>query len=145
MFKHLIFASYILLTIIGCTEDDSTSSIIAKQFTESKGSTINLSIVAPGAWEKVCILGPYSNNDVAEQTLGFKWNAEATTSIRTNDNISLLLFVQQKRVVSYVEHPRSYGDFSNLTKQCFPREKAQFIHEAKPNKGWPGLFPKTLA
>lgn len=144
MCSRLIVASCILVAAVGCTARDSTSSAIAKQFTESKGSSINLTAAGPGAWEKVCVLGPYSNNDTVEQTLGFKWDAETKTSIQTNESISLLLFVQEKRIVSYVEHPRNNGDFSNLTMQCFPREKAQFIHDPNPIKGWPGLFPKNV-
>jgi hypothetical protein len=145
MCSRLIVASCILVAAVGCTALDSTSSAIAKQFAESKGSSVSLTTAVPGDWEKVCVLGPYSSNDTAKQTLGFEWNAEAKTSIQTNEGISLLLFVQDKQVVSYVEHPRNHGDFSNLTTQCFPREKAQFIHDPKPTKGWPGLFPKNVA
>ncbi|MES2355159.1 MAG: hypothetical protein V4568_12315 [Pseudomonadota bacterium] len=142
---RLIIASCIWVAAVGCTAHDSTSAAIAKQFAESKDSSVSLTVAVPGAWEKVCVLGPYSNNDTAKQTLGFEWNAEAKTSIQTNEGISLLLFVQDKQVVSYVEHPRNHGDFSNLTTQCFSREKAQFIHDPKPTKGWPGLFPKNVA
>lgn len=145
MCSRLIVASYILVAAVGCTAHDSKSSAIAKQFAESRGSFVSLTTAVPGAWEKVCVLGPYSNNDAAKQTLGFKWNAEAKTSIQTNEGISLIIFVQNKQVFSYVEHPRNHGDFSNLTAQCFPREKAQFIHEQKSTKGWPGLFPKNVA
>lgn len=113
MCSRLIVASCILVAAVGCTAHNSTSSAIAKQFTESKGSSVSLTAAVPGAWEKVCVLGPYSNNDTAKQTLGFEWNAEAKTSIQTNEGISLLLFVQDKQVVSYVEHPRNHGDFSN--------------------------------
>jgi len=145
MCSRLIIASWILVAVVGCTTHDSTSSAIAKQFAESKGSSVSLTVAVPGAWEKVCVLGPYSKNDTAKQTLGFEWNAEAKTTIQTNEGISLLLFVQNKQVVSYVEHPRNHGDFSNLTTQCFTREKAHFIHDPKPTKGWPGLFPKNVA
>ena len=145
MCSRLIVASCILVAAVGCTARDSTSSEIARQFAESKGSSVSLTAAVPGAWEKVCVLGPYSNNETAKQTLGFEWDAETKTSIQTNDGISLLLFVQDNRLVSYVEHPRNHGDFSNLTTQCFPRQKAQFVHDPKPTNGWPGLFPKNVA
>jgi len=142
--RHIV-TSCILVVAVSCTAHDATSSAIAKQFAESKGSSVSLTAALPSAWEKVCVLGPYSNNDAAKQTLEFEWNAEAKTSIRTNEGISLLLFVQDKQVVSYVEHPRNHGDFSNLTTQCFPRDRTEFIHNPKPTKGWPGLFPKNVA
>lgn len=145
MYGRLIVASCILIAVAGCTVNDSTSATIAKQFAESKGSSVSLAAAVPSAWEKVCVLGPYSNNNIAKKTLGFEWNAEEKTSIHTNESISLLLLVQGRQVVSYVEHPRNHGDFSNLTTQCFPREKAQFFHDPIPTKSWPGLFPNNVA
>jgi hypothetical protein len=91
------------------------------------------------------VLAPYSTNETAKKTLAFAWDAETKTSITTNESISLLLFLQENKVVAYVEHPRNRGDFSNLTAQCFPKEKSQFVHDQKPAKGWPGLFPKNEA
>ncbi len=145
MSSRLIQASCIWLATSGCTPHDSTSSAIAKQFAESKGASVNLSTAFPGTWEKVCVLGPYSNDNIAKTTLGFEWSAETKTSIQTNEGISVLLFVQDSKVVSFVEHPRNHGDFSNLTTQCFLREEAQFIHDPQPTKGWPGLFLKNVA
>ena len=145
MCNRLLAVSCILVTAAGCTAHDSTSSAIARQFVESKGSSVSLATAVPSAWERVCVLGSYSNNDTAKKTLGFEWNAETKTSIQINEGISLLLFVQDNEVVSFVEHPRNHGDFSNLTTQCFPRRKAEFVHDAKPTKGWPGLFPKNVA
>ncbi|MGB7815737.1 MAG: hypothetical protein WBL28_05235 [Methylotenera sp.] len=144
MCSRLFLASCISLAAAGCTATDASSSI-ARQFAESKGTSVNLFTAVPGNWEKVCVLGPYSNNDIAKKTLGFEWSAETKTSIQTNEGISVLLFVQDNKVVSFVEHPRNHGDFSNLTTQCFLKQKAQFIHDPKPTKGWPGLFPKNVA
>lgn len=76
-------------------------------------------------------------------TLGFDWNVESQTSIRSNDGITLLLFVRDNDVVEYVEHPRNQGDFSNLTMQCFLREKATFVQQQRPTEGWAGLFPES--
>jgi hypothetical protein len=145
MNSRLFIIFYICLVLVGCVERDAVSSAIARQFAESKGTSVNLTTVVTGNWDKVCVLGPYSNNDSAKRTLGFEWNAESKTSIRTNEGISLLLFVSENKVISYVEHKRSSGDFSNLTTQCFPKEDAQFVHDPKPAKGWPGLFAKNLA
>jgi len=143
--SRLLLASCACLATAGCTAQDSISSAIAKEFAESNGTSVNLATAVPGTWEKVCVLGPYSSNDTAKQTLGFEWDAEAKTSIQTNEGISVLLFVQETKVIAFIEHPRKYGDFSNLTAQCFPKHKAQFSHDSKPAKGWPGLFPKNVA
>jgi hypothetical protein len=145
MNSRLFIIFCICLILVGCVERNAVSSAIARQFAESKGTSVNLTTAVTVKWEKVCILGPYSNNNSAKRTLGFEWNAESKTSIRTNEGISLLLFVSENKVINYVEHKRCSGDFSNLTTQCFPKEGAQFVHDPKPAKGWPGLFAKNLA
>jgi hypothetical protein len=122
-----------------------TSKKIAAHF-ESKGQkSVTLSEAVPGSWEKICILGPYMGNKEAKATLGFEWDVESKTQIRTNEGISLLLFVRGGEVVEYVEHPRRLGDFTNLTMRCFPKEKAVFVQREQPTKGWAGLFPESEA
>jgi hypothetical protein len=122
-----------------------TSKNIARHFESNGRRIINLPGVVTRPWEKVCILGPYMTNGEAKTTLGFEWDAESKTSIRTNEGISLLLFVRGDQVVEYVEHPRRLGDFTNLTMRCFPREKAVFVQHQTPRKGWSGLFPENEA
>ena len=144
--RSRLFLAYCLwLAAAGCTADDASSSAIARQFAESKGVSVNLATAVSGTWEKVCVLGPYSNNETSKSTLGFEWNVETKTTIQTNEGISLLVFVRANKVVAYIEHPRNHGDFSNVTTQCFLKEKTQFVHDQKPTKDWPGLLPKSVA
>lgn len=104
---------------------------------------MSLAESVPGIWEKVCILGPYSDNQAAKRILGFEWDVERKTSIHKNEGATLLLFIRGNSVVQYAEHSRAKGDFTNLSGQCFSRQSAVFIHESAPSKGWPGLFPKN--
>jgi hypothetical protein len=124
MSSPLFLAFCVWLVAVGCTACDASSSAIAHQFDESKGSSVDLAVSVPGNWEKVCVFGPYSNNETIKKTLGFEWGTEAKTSIQTDEGISLLLFVRENRAITYIEHPRNHGDFSNLTAQCFPRKNA---------------------
>ena len=116
---------------------------IARHFQLSGGGSLNLAQAVPRPWEEVCVLGPYSDNISASNTLGFDWNAESKTSILTNEGIALLVFVKDGDVVEYVEHPRADGDFSRVSGKCFAREEATFVHETIPAKGWPGLVHKS--
>ena len=145
MCSRLFFAFCPWVIAVGCAPHDVTSLAIASQFEDSKRISVNLATAVSGSWEKVCVLGPYSTNKTARKALGFEWNAEIKTSITSNDGISVLIFVQENKVNSYVEHPRNRGDFSNLTAQCFPKAKAQFVQNNKPLAGWPGLFQKDAA
>lgn len=145
MSSRLLLLAFVWLSIAACTAQSSPSAVIARQYKESNGASVNLGTAVPGGWEKVCILGPYSTNDIAKSTLGFEWDAEAKTSIQTKEGVSLLVFVQDNKVLTHIEHPRNQGDFSNLNTQCFSKEKAHFSYVQNPNKGWPGLFPKNGA
>ena len=57
------------------------------QFDASKTAQIDLSVVGPASWERVCVLSPYTTNQTAEQILGFRWDAESKTSIAGSDEI----------------------------------------------------------
>lgn len=135
----------LISVLAGCQATSRTSSAIADQFSASGGKSVDVALAVPGSWDRVCILGPYSGDDAAAETLGFKWPAEALTDIELNDGISLLVFVQDTSVVSYAEHPRRLGDFSNLTGRCFPHSNAKFLQVDRPPKGWSGLFPADEA
>ena len=133
-----------LLALPSC--DSPTSGVseeITRQFKSSGRTFVNLAEVLPRPWDKVCIFGPYSTSKNAYDTLGFAWPLETQSSIFGSDRLSLLVFVNNQKVVEFVEHPRRDGDFANLSRQCFSREKATFHHQTNPPKGWPGLFPKT--
>ena len=40
------------------------------------------------------------------------------TKISGNDGINLIAFVKENKVISYVEHSRGKGDFSELSRKC---------------------------
>lgn len=142
---HLYRGVLILFLVALTSCRSSASSSIAAEFSASGDKGVDLASAVPGKWDRVCILGPYSSNAAAAETLGFTWPAETLTSIEDNEGISLLIFVQGESVIDYVEHRRDLGDFTNLTGRCFPRTSAKFLRVARPTKGWPGLFPADEA
>lgn len=88
---------------------------------------LNLALVGPSSWERVCILGPYTTNEHAEKVLGFKWDATGKTSIGDNEGISVLVFAQARQVIAYTEYPRNKGDFSKMAPRCLSRNQATLI------------------
>lgn len=135
----------LFLVLAGCQSGNPVSRAIADQFSASGGRRVDLASAVPGEWERVCILGPYSDDAAARRTLGFEWRAEVLTGIAQNDGISLLVFVKDGAVAGYVEHPRRYGDFTNLSGRCFPRSGSKFVQAPNPTKGWPSLLPEDEA
>lgn len=125
-----------LMLLHGCSS--SSSPIRAKitaQFEASNTAPIDLSVVGPASWKRICVLSPYTTNQTAEKVLGFRWDAESKTSIAGSDGVNVLVFVQNQQVVAYAEHPRNKGDFSKLEPRCLLRSQATVRREAGAD-GW---------
>ncbi len=132
-----------MAVMCGCGPSTSpTSEEITRQFQSSGRTFVNLGEAVSGDWERVCIFGPYSDNKAAQKSLGISWDLEKHSSIASNDGIALLVFVKGKKVVEHIEHSRKDGDFTNLSRKCFQRDRSTFYHQTNPKKGWPGLFPR---
>ena len=77
------------------------------------------------AWDKVCIFGPYTNNQKARQVLGFDWDLEARSQIHFSDSINALIFLYQGSVNQVVDLRRRIVDFKVLD-VCLPRPETTF-------------------
>ncbi len=130
------------LLLAGCNPAQPVSGSIEQLMKESGGKSIDLARAVPGEWDRVCILGPYSDNRAARNILGFDWDVKAASNIGSNDGITLLVFVQGKRVLQHAEHQRSRGDFSSAGGQCYPRQVAQFVRKPDQPDNWPFLINK---
>lgn len=121
-----ICAFFTLVFLVACTRYDSTAQ--ALDF-DGYNDKIVLSEHVKSDWEQVCIFGPYSNNDYAQSTLGFAWDIESKSSIFANDGISLLVFIEDNRVLAHFEVSRRNVDFANLSGNCLNRNNAIFINK----------------
>ena len=135
--SHLLLA--VTLLFAACSQDQGISSALARTV-DSNSATVDLATVGPPNWERVCILGPYSSNERAQQILGFKWDAHGKSSIASNDGINLLVFVRGQKVVGFAEHPRNKGDFLKLSSTCLSRSNAVLIRQFESG-GWVQLVP----
>jgi hypothetical protein len=134
------------LALLGAACSGSSAGIsiaINGQFRDH-GGNVDLAQAYPEPWDRVCVLGPYSDNAAAKAALGFDWDVDGNSVIHRNDGLALLLFVREQRVVAAVEHPRRSGDFSKQSGKCFSRERARFYQVQSPQRGGPGLFPRDL-
>jgi hypothetical protein len=84
------------------------------------------------AWDKVCILSPYTNNEKANQVLKMEFNIEERSQIHQSDSINALVFLFQGDVNQVVDLKRSIADFKVLD-VCYARESARFIAEVDAN------------
>ncbi|TCV85112.1 hypothetical protein [Sulfurirhabdus autotrophica] len=127
-----IFSTTVTFLFISACADSNNgiSEQIQTQFNASSTGPINLALVGPSSWERVCVLGPYTMNDHAEKILGFKWDATGKTSIGSNDGIYVLTFVKGNEVIAYTEHPRNKGDFMKMKPRCLNREQANLVRQS---------------
>lgn len=133
--------NWILIAVVAallsaCSNGDSSiSRAITEQYDHRAVSEIDLSIVGPSEWDRVCILTPYNSNVETEKVLGFKWDSETKTSIGGSDRINVLVFLKGQEVMAFSEHPRSKGDFSGTNSRCVSRERAKFVRFTRED-GW---------
>ena len=144
--RHLL-RPVVLVTLLaaGCQPSQDISMAVGEQFHNSGGTSVDLGTTVLGEWERVCVVGPYSSDASIAKTLGFPWPTKGRSTIASNEGVTLLLFVRQGTVTSWVEHPRASGDFTNISGRCFERSQAKFRQVNHPPKGWAGLFPSNEA
>jgi hypothetical protein len=121
-----------LLLLLGigtaCSENDQFISIqIEKRLEAANWESLDLALVGPAQWETVCVLPPYTNNAQAKAILGFDWDAEGRTAIKSSDSINVLVFLREKKVLAFSEHSRAKGDFAELAPSCLPRAAAKVM------------------
>lgn len=142
--RRLKMRRYFFLLLIpllwGCDRQDSASAAIAQQYQAANGA-IDLTRIITDPWDRVCMFGPYSSINNTAEEMDIDWKTPESSNTESDDGANRLVFLSGRDVVAYVVHPRSQGDFSNLSKQCYPRENAKFIDQKSPPEGWPGLFP----
>lgn len=138
-----ILISVAAALLSSCSKGDpSISAAIADQFDREAINVIDLSVVGPPGWDRVCMLTPYTNNVVTEKVLGFKWDSDKKTSIGSSDRINVVVFLNGQNVLAFTEHPRNKGDFSGIDSRCVSREQAKFVRAVRDD-GWTFLRERT--
>jgi hypothetical protein len=139
------FIPIVFLLVSACSRPDrDVSARIEAEFNANATAPINLALIVPSAWDRVCVLPPYTDNKQAASILGFEWNSDFETSIGGSDGINVLVFIQGSEVVAYTEHRRDKGDFSRMQPRCLKRDRATVFRHIDPdprNNGWVHLGP----
>ncbi|MHB8914959.1 MAG: hypothetical protein ACYC4K_04005 [Thiobacillus sp.] len=130
--RTLLIVVFLLLSACVDRNNQINAQIEAQLHAKPMGP-LNLALVGPSSWERVCVLGPYTTNEHAEKVLGFKWNATVKTSIGDNEGINVLVFAQARQVIAYTEYPRNKVDFSKMVPRCLNRNQANLIQSRDGN------------
>ncbi|MBA6413392.1 hypothetical protein H2508_09745 [Parahaliea sp. F7430] len=126
---------YLFLLIILLTSSCYEFQAAPKRMFNVSQEFIDLSMEVDGDWDRICIITPYSNNAIVQETIGFKYDIESKSSIDVLDGITLLVATNQNKVVQYFEVPRNNIDFSSLGLGCYASGNAKF-KVIKDQNGW---------
>ena len=88
---------------------------------------VDLSHALPGDWARVCILGPYSTNDIARDVVGRDVNVQTRSSIYHSDSYALAVTVGDGDTVDLYDIYRTPSDFTRLHGECYRRDDALFL------------------
>jgi hypothetical protein len=120
------------LALTSCSDQDrSISDKIKLQVHASATSPLDLTPVGPPGWERVCIFGPYTTNEIVEADLGFKWDSDSHSAISVNDGINLIVFTRGKEVIAFAEHKRRDGDVESDRTPCTTPANARLTRSTR--------------
>jgi hypothetical protein len=91
------------------------------------GARLVLADHARFAWDRVCVLAPYTGDDQVDSLTGVPGAAAQAHGIRSADGVNVLMFVDRGRIAASIAHRRDQGDFApELVGRCYSRSQAVF-------------------
>lgn len=146
MLKVIIRISIIVCIVAGfvsCEQSKSDLketlfSVVAKKHGSEDSVMVSLNELTDFQWQRMFIFAPYTPIQKIHKSLGFEWDRAEKTNIHMRDDICLLVFVSNNRVVQYFEYPRNHGDFSEIhVERGFAPSEALFeVVEAERGESW---------
>jgi hypothetical protein len=108
----IVLALATLLALSACA-DSGLDERITSTVDEASGTQLRMSDLTDFAWEKLYVFPPYTSQKRIDRALGFEWSDPSGISVK--DTITLLVFVDDGEVVSYVAPLRAEADFADLS------------------------------
>ena len=107
--------------------------------------SVKLTQIARFDWDRVVILTPYADRQMAEHGLGFSWPGYSWhENALESEGYDVLIFVKGKEIARVIDHPRNNGDFSdNLSGKSLTRNDASFAIRRRGSDCWATLDLQT--
>lgn len=145
--NFLLLLCIFVITCISCRKDErSVSSAIAKKVSMGESTIINLFELTSFNWDRLYIFDPYESRDSIHKLIGQRFLKTSKLSLGVPEGDTMLVFMNDNKVVDYFLHPRGNGDFSGLGKDNYftPKSaKFQVVHEDYSLYGkWPKLISR---
>ena len=92
---------------------------------ETERRIVDLSEVVDGAWDRACIIGPYTSPEAAQEAMGFAWDGIRRSGIANRDDVWLLAFLGDEEVEFSAVVGRRL-EFLAGGAVCYARREARF-------------------
>ena len=126
-----------------CGREGSLTRAIAAAAVQGPGTRVVLEEHTEFRWDSVCILGPYTPDSTVEALTGIQGAAGRAHDIRSRDEINVLMFIRDGRIVLSAAQARSQGDFGpELVGKCYTPEEADFSVRVPPRDSWGNIGPR---
>lgn len=128
-----------LAGLSGCGMGDGpVADSLTRALTDAGESqtTVDLSEVVTGDWERLAFVCPYEDESTVTERLGFVWDDFPGPDM--SETVALYIFIDADSVTSWAELRRSVGDpcgAGSPIPLVVPRETAVFRLEAAPASG----------
>lgn len=92
---------------------------------------IDISTITPFAWEKLYLFGPYSSKEQIVEVTGIRRLGSLETMIEYSDGIVLFVFVDQNKIVKYMDYHRSPDFTYSIRESGYTPSEAIFVLDDK--------------
>jgi hypothetical protein len=131
------FAAWLCLSVAGgfasCTTEDPVTTSVGTAVGGGPGTRLALVEHATFNWDSVCIFGPYTSDTMIQAATGIPGATQYEHDLQSREDINLLLFIAEGRIMRSVAHPRRRGDFGpEIAGKCFTKSQAVFSVRTPP-------------
>ena len=105
------------------TRKHDLAAAIRRDFVASGSKVVDLPKSVPFGWTRVCVVGPHADAQATSALLGFDWNSDAHSRIRSSDTTVLLVFTNKNIVLGAADYSRELTPWAG---KCYPRSAARF-------------------
>ena len=130
-------------SVVACAPDKATPNLGERLAAEietaaERKQPLRVADATPFTWERLHVFPPYTPAEEISRDLGFAWPDAKRTRIEERDGVTLLVFVEERRVIEHLNFPRKRGDFSMIVKAggFTPSEAVFAIQPEGRNPTW---------
>jgi hypothetical protein len=96
---------------------DKLAAEVERKRSSDNAVEIRLKDLTDFEWDRVYIFPSYTSHQRVDDDLGFVWQPARRIDMSVRDDVNLIVFTENGKVVFHVAHPRGRGDFDGAYKR----------------------------